>query len=180
MSNDLETIAEGGHLALRRTRGWEFVTRPNAGGVVAVVAITPDDRVVLVEQHRPPVGGAVIELPAGLVADAADRSDESPITAARRELLEETGFVSDHWVTTPVSLASSAGLTDEVVTVFGATDVRRVADGGGVEDERIDVHLVRCVDLGDWLDRRATEGVMADGRVWAVPLLASRLRLRNP
>lgn len=178
MNDRIDSIGEGRHLALRRVRGWEFTTRPTARGVVAIVAITTDDRIVLVEQHRPPIDGPVIELPAGLVGDAASIEDESPEAAARRELLEETGFASDHWSTASVEVASSAGLTDEVVRVFGATRACRVAAGGGVDDERITVHLVPVDTLAAWLTSRAERGVPADGRVWAAPMLASQLGLR--
>lgn len=178
LNDGIESIGEGRHLALRRVNGWEFTTRPAARGVVAVVAITDDDRIVLVEQHRPPVGGPVIELPAGLVGDATSPAGESPADAARRELLEETGFASEHWSGRSVDIASSAGLTDEVVQVFGASGARRVAAGGGVDDERITVRLVPLDTLPAWLWSRAAEGVVADGRVWAAPMLARELGLR--
>lgn len=175
MSDDSLSIAEGHHLALHRVGTWEFARRRRGRGVVAIVALTPDRRLVLVEQHRPPLGGPVIELPAGLIGDAPDRDGESMIEAAQRELLEETGFVSDRWSDVSIPVASSAGLTDEVVVMVGATDARRVAPGGGVDDECIRVHTVPLEDLAGWLGDRARTGVMADGRVWAAPTFAGRL-----
>lgn len=59
---------------------------------VNVVAVTPDKRVVMVEQYRFGSGEIGLEPPAGIV----DRS-ESALDAARRELLEETGYASDRW-----------------------------------------------------------------------------------
>jgi len=56
----------------------------------ATVAAVPDGRLVLVRQYRPAVEKATLELPSGLV-DAG----ESPAAAARRELLEETGYEAD-------------------------------------------------------------------------------------
>ena len=53
----------------------------------AVVAITEDQRVLAVRQYRPAVERHTIELPSGLVDPG-----ESPAEAARRELLEETGY----------------------------------------------------------------------------------------
>lgn len=50
-----------------------------------------EPHVLLVSQFRPPVGGMVVELPAGLV-DAGEESDEGTQRAALRELQEETGF----------------------------------------------------------------------------------------
>jgi 8-oxo-dGTP pyrophosphatase MutT (NUDIX family) len=61
---------------------------------VNVVAVTDDRRVVLVEQYRQGVERTTIEIPGGMV----DPDDASPEAAARRELLEETGFASDRWL----------------------------------------------------------------------------------
>ncbi len=60
---------------------------------VHVLAITPDDRVVLVRQYRHAVGSTDLEMPGG----AIDAADASPEAAARRELLEETGYTARHW-----------------------------------------------------------------------------------
>src|SRR5215213_8200947 len=72
--------------------GWFFVERPNAHAVVTVVPLTSNGMIILVEQFRPPVGRNVIELPAGLVGDEPGRADEALEAAARRELIEETGY----------------------------------------------------------------------------------------
>ncbi len=55
---------------------------------VHVVAVTADDRMVLVRQYRHAVGETVLELPGGVI----DASDRDPEAAARRELAEETGY----------------------------------------------------------------------------------------
>ncbi len=171
---DIE-IGTGRHLRLCRRGGWEFVTRTNARGVAAIVALTPNRRVVLVEQHRPPIGGPVIELPAGLVGDEPAHAEESPLEAARRELLEETGFATEHWTDPGIELASSAGLSDETVRILVAQDVRPVpADDRPTPragEESIVVHQVPLDELGDWLIDAARRGRSADGRVWAVPAI---------
>jgi ADP-ribose pyrophosphatase len=58
----------------------------------AVVALTEERRVVIVRQYRPAVEHLTLELPSGLV-DAG----ETPLEAARRELLEETGYEAGEW-----------------------------------------------------------------------------------
>ncbi len=58
----------------------------------AVVALTEEQRVVIVRQYRPAVEHHTLELPSGLV-DAG----ETPLAAARRELLEETGYEAGEW-----------------------------------------------------------------------------------
>jgi len=177
MTDDSQSIAAGRHLDLRARRGWEFARRRRGRGVVAIVAVTTERRVVLVEQFRVPLGAPVIELPAGLVGDEVGSAEESLFDAARRELLEETGYASDHWRGETVRVTSSAGLTDEIVTIVGTGDAVRVGPGGGVDDERITVHAIPLDELVNWLDARAAEGVIADGRVWAAPMLATRFGL---
>jgi len=60
---------------------------------INVLAITADDRAVLVEQYRHGCDRVTLELPGGCVD-----SGEDPLEAARRELEEETGYSSDDWV----------------------------------------------------------------------------------
>ena len=54
---------------------------------VTVIALTPDDRVVLVRQERHGIGAQTLETPAGMVNEGED-----PAVAALRELREETGY----------------------------------------------------------------------------------------
>jgi 8-oxo-dGTP pyrophosphatase MutT (NUDIX family) len=58
-----------------------------------VVALTPDDRLVLVRQWRHAAQRWSLELPGGVV----DATDPDPTEAARRELLEETGYAAHEW-----------------------------------------------------------------------------------
>src|SRR5512146_3504936 len=68
-------------------RTWEALERLGIGGIVVMVAVTPAGNVILEKQFRPPVGREVLELPAGLV-----ESEEAMEVAAKRELIEETGW----------------------------------------------------------------------------------------
>ena len=79
-----EELARGRFLSLKKRNGWEFVERTNAREIVAVIAVTPEKELVLVEQYRPPVESRVIELPAGLVGDV--EGDDSVEEAGGREL----------------------------------------------------------------------------------------------
>lgn len=60
---------------------------------VNVVAISPADEIVLIKQYRHGIRSVTFEIPGGMVDPG-----ESPLEAAKRELLEETGFVSGDWV----------------------------------------------------------------------------------
>ncbi len=116
---------------------------------VAVVALTEDGCLVMVEQYRHPLRGVTLEVPAGVTDEG-----ESPLEAARRELREETGYggpagehvgtleLNPSWQTTRVdvvvlrgvrrsgSTANDAG-EDTRVRILPADEVARlVADGG--------------------------------------------------
>ncbi|RMG37916.1 MAG: NUDIX hydrolase [Planctomycetota bacterium] len=151
-------------LRLVERDGWEFVQRISTTGVVCIVAHTERQQVVLVEQFRPPVAAPIIEWPAGLVGDR--QVEETPLEAARRELLEETGHVSDHWERLFVA-ASSAGLTDECIEFYLALNCRRVAQGGGDASESITVHTIDRSVVDDWLRQRAAAGALLDARIYA-------------
>ncbi len=88
----IEVLAEGKYLRFLSEGGWEYVIRPHSTGVVVIVAVTPARELILVEQHRVAVHASVIELPAGLVGDTSALRGEPLETAARRELIEETGY----------------------------------------------------------------------------------------
>lgn len=161
-----EVLSSGKYIRLVREGTWEWAERTNAGGVVVIVAVTPDDAVLFVEQHRPPIGGRVIEMPAGLAGDIAGAEHESLAVAAARELEEETGYRPGRmvWLTAgPVS----AGMTSEVLTFFRAHDLVRVSAGGGDASEDIVVHEVPRSGVRAWLAERHAAGVMADPKVYA-------------
>jgi ADP-ribose pyrophosphatase len=151
---ETETIGEGKFLRLVREDGWEYVERTHISGIVVIVPFTENGQLLFVEQYRPPVKSNCIEFPAGLAGDLADAADESLLTAARRELLEETGFeATDLRFLTRAS--PTAGLTSEVMSYFVARGLRRVAAGGGVENEQITTHLVPLAEVRGWLAEQA-------------------------
>ena len=59
---------------------------------VNVIALTPDDEVVLIRQYRAGSASICLEIPGGMVDDGED-----PLTAAKRELEEETGYTAVTW-----------------------------------------------------------------------------------
>lgn len=59
---------------------------------VGIIAQTSEGNFVMVEQYRYGVDRLILEFPAGMI-----NPSEAPMNAAKRELLEETGFVSDEW-----------------------------------------------------------------------------------
>ena len=160
----ISTLHSTSHLDLVKDGRWVFARRPNASAVVGIVAVTPDGKLLLVEQHRIPVQAAVIELPAGLVGD--EQANESLETAAARELEEETGWRPDTCQLLSCG-PSSAGMTNEVVTLIRAHGLTQVSTGGGVAGENITVHNVPLVGVAAWLAARAKQGLLIDHKIYA-------------
>ena len=162
---DQRVLAEGRHVRLVERAGWEWAERARGSGVVTIAAVTSDGELVLTEQFRRPVDARVVDLPAGLVGDVDGSEDESRLVAARRELLEETGYESDQWELVTEG-PSSPGMTNEVLTFYLARNVKRVANGGGDASEDIDVHIVPLKRLHRWLEARRTVGILVDPKAY--------------
>ena len=145
----------GRHLSMASRDGWEYATRNTNKPAVGIVAITDDRRVVLVEQFRPPVNRKVMELPAGLSGDVVGSEHESLIEAAKRELIEETGYSAARW-TELAHGYSSPGLTDESIVLFLAEGLAKVGEGGGDDSEDITLHEVPLEHVFDWLNQKGS------------------------
>ncbi len=87
-------------------------------GAVAVLAVNENDEVLTIHQYRHPVGANLLEIPAGLL----DFPEESPLAAAKRELLEETGYAANEWFTL-CDFCTSPGSSSEAVRIFLARDL---------------------------------------------------------
>ena len=169
----LVILGEGRFVRLLSRDGWEWAERTNTAGAVVIAAITQERQLILVEQHRIPLGTAVIELPAGLVGDLAESQNEGLLEAARRELLEETGYEAqqfDRLLEGP----SSPGLTNEVYTLLLAKNLRKVGAGGGDTSENIRVHLVPLDGVEEWLESKRSEGIMVSPKIYSALYFASR------
>ncbi|MEZ5464894.1 MAG: NUDIX hydrolase [Lysobacteraceae bacterium] len=158
------TLAEGEYLRLIRRAGWEYAERSNARCAVIIVAITPEDRLLLVEQFRVPINARAIEMPAGLVGDID--SDEPIEDAAIRELEEETGWRAE-CVELLMQGPTSAGMSNEIIAFARASGLGRVGSGGGDDSEDIIVHEIPRDEVASWLCRKAAEGYAIDPKLYA-------------
>src|SRR5436190_1337344 len=151
-----EIVWEGKYLRVRVCGTWEYVERPNSPAGIVIIAVTPENKLLLTEQYRVPLQKNVIELPAGLAGDE-HYSGEEFVEAARRELREETGYEAAEWEQL-VGGPTSAGLSNEIVMFFRGRNLRKVCEGGGRGDEKIKVHEVLVGSVPRWLQEKEKEG----------------------
>lgn len=166
-----ETLFQTQWLGLYRIGHWDFVRRPHSDSCVAILAITREDEIILVEQFRIPMQRKVIELPAGLVGDEAEYADESLAETARRELLEETGYRAATMVPL-IASPTSAGMASEFMHLFHAKDLVRENDGGGLPEEQIIVHQVPLAGIRAWAEEQNGAGKLVDFKIFAALWLA--------
>lgn len=152
-NKELKTLHQGNHLTMVARGSWEYVQRNTNKPAVGIVAITNENKVVLVEQFRPPVQRNVIEIPAGLSGDIPGAEDEALIEAAKRELLEETGYTAKRWQDLGGGF-SSPGMTDESIELFLAEGLEKQHAGGGDATEDITIHEVPIESVFQWLQER--------------------------
>ena len=163
--NDARTVYEGKYLRMVVRGHWEYFERTHADGMaVIIIAVTPDDDVLFVEQYRVPLQRRTIEMPAGLVGD--DVAGDTLEDAARRELIEETGWEAGR-VQVLMTGPTSSGMSSERIAFVRATRLTRVGAGGGVAGEDITVHAVARSQAPAWLVAKSREGFEVDLKLWA-------------
>ncbi len=153
-----------GRFIAAKTRGrWEYVSRTRNIRAAVILAVDAG-HVIFVEQFRVPLGRRTIELPAGLVGDHEGDEHEDALTAAARELEEETGYRAAN-ISELGEFYSSPGMVTEAFTLFHATGLERVGAGGGVGDEGITVHRVALDAIDAFVAAKRAEGYGIDTRL---------------
>ncbi len=169
-----ETVLQGRFISVRRATfldpdGVPFerdiVRHPGAVAIVAVTA-AGRQRVVLVQQYRPPVDRWLLEIPAG----TCDVEGEPPDETAHRELAEEVGYAAERLALLTRTLITP-GFCDEVSGVYLATGLRPVApDRQGAEERFLRVLEVPL----DGFDAMVDDGTIVDATTILGVALARR------
>lgn len=157
-------LYQGQYLRLCAQGHWEYAERCRGHAAAIVLAVTPERNLLFVEQYRIPIQARSIEFPAGLVGDLDP--DDSLEAAAKRELLEETGWAAER-VELLMTGPTSSGLSNETVAFLRARNLTRMHAGGGDSSEDITVHEVPVHEAPRWLAQKMAEGYGMDPKLWA-------------
>lgn len=137
---------------------WDYIHHKGGG---AVVPILEDGRILLVRQFRNAIDGYSLELPGG----AFDTTDEPGEICARRELLQETGYLAGKmkWL---VSIHSMIAFCDEKVDIYLAKELKKQEQNMDEEEEieLISYSLEEVVSLlreGKITDSKTVAGLFA-------------------
>lgn len=131
-------------------------------GAVAIVPLTDDNKVIMVEQFRYACGRAVLEIPAGKI----DKGEADPVKAAERELKEETGYTASDIVYLG-KINPSVAYSEEVIHIYGMYGLT------AGEQELDEDEAVRIVELPfDEVYQMAATGKLVDAKTIAGLMMA--------
>ena len=104
----------------------EIIKHP---GAVAILALTNNRRILMVEQFRKALERTIVEIPAGKL-----EKGEDPASCARRELEEETGYACEK-LELLTSFYTSPGFADEIVHVYLATGLSKKENAASLDED---------------------------------------------
>ena len=138
-------------------------------GAVCVVPVTDDGRVVVERQYRYPIDQVITEIPAGKL----DSPEEDRLSAAQRELWEETGIKADRWTDMGLYYPAAA-YSDEKITMYLAQGLHMGTQHLD-EDEFLNVQTLPIAELVEDI----LSGKITDGKTQAAVLKAAMLIARR-
>ena len=172
MEKQWETISVGEEMDLKIFKArFEEVKNPKTGASlhitkltgndsVNVLAITPEGQALLLDQYRFGIGNYVMDLPGGIVDDGEDHQQ-----AAKRELMEETGYAAPEWIYAGC-VASNPVFMDSFIHHYLALGALPTGETAHEDGEDIELRLVPVDKLrkmlmdGDFMHPHTVSGVL--------------------
>lgn len=152
-----EVILPNGKKATR-----ELVKHP---GAVAIIPITSEGKIVMVEQFRKPLERSIIEIPAGKLEPG-----EKPEATAIRELEEETGYGAKD-LDIIQSFATSPGFADEIIHLFVARNLFKIPNPASLDEDEF-VELIE-------VSIEEAEQLVADQRIYDAKTILAIMWAKN-
>ncbi|MFC4712385.1 NUDIX domain-containing protein [Planococcus dechangensis] len=146
----------------------ELIEHP---GAVAIIAVTDEQKIVMVEQYRKALERSLVEIPAGKLEPG-----EAPETTAMRELEEETGYSAEK-LEKLISFSTSPGFADEVVHLFLAVGLHKAVNGAVTDDDEF-VELME-VTIADAEEMIRSERIYDAKTAFAVQWVKNYLSDKN-
>lgn len=151
-----------------KTSKREIIKHP---GAVAILPITDEGKIVMVEQYRKALERTLIEIPAGKL-----EKGEDPKNCALRELEEETGYICEKldWL---ISFYTSPGFADEIVHLYVATGLSKKENAASLdEDEFVDLLEITLSEAKQYI---AEQKIYDAKTAYAVQYLELKESLKN-
>lgn len=124
----------------------ELIKHP---GAVAIIPITKNKKIVMVEQYRKPLEKSIIEIPAGKL-----EKGESPEITAVRELEEETGYTTKK-LTKVTSFYTSPGFADEIMHIYVSDELEKLDFPPALdEDEFVEIHELTLAEAKQYIQEQ--------------------------
>ncbi|AOH55599.1 ADP-ribose pyrophosphatase [Peribacillus muralis] len=135
-----------------KTSKREIVKHP---GAVAIIALTADNKIIMVEQYRKALERSLIEIPAGKL-----EKGEEPVLSAERELEEETGYECEK-MEHIISFYTSPGFADELVHLYVAHNLKKKENAAPLDEDE----FVELIELTlEEAENHLLEGKIQDAK----------------
>lgn len=131
------------------------------GGAV-ILAIFPDENILLIKQHRYPINKFIYELPAGKLD-----INEDPLDCAKRELEEETGYTANKWEKL-TAIYTTPGFCSEQLHIYLASELHLSRNGRNLEEGELTMELeivplekaIKMIEMQEIVDGKTICGIM--------------------